>query len=144
MKKFILTSSKFEGQVTFGYNEKDILIFLHNEAQMNNTQHNWLIHHLPACSEEIQKLNKILQGKLEELPEDLSLDRFWQLYNKKINRKRCEPLWKKMKEAEKMQCLRSIPHYEQYLNRINWREKADPENYLKKAMYQNDWRNLKG
>lgn len=139
MKKFVLTSPKLQGQVTFGYNDDGFLIFFHNEAEMNREQHQWMLNNNPGLQQNITILAQIIQGRLEELPEDLSFDRFWVDYGKKINKARCIPLYNKLKDADKMLCLRGIRPYDRYLNRNPWRGKADPETYLKKRMFETDW-----
>lgn len=139
MKKYVLTSPRFAGNVTFWYNEDDILVYFHNEAEMNIQQHSWLLRHLPTQEDAIKPLSSVIEGTLELLPEDLSFDRFWNAYARKVNRARVEPMWKKMSDAEKLQAIMQIKPYERYLQRTGFRGKADPENYLRKGYFTTDW-----
>lgn len=142
MKRYALTSPKFEGQIIFGFDDDDIMIYYHNETDMTTIAHEWMQQHLPIKDEDIQPLAKLIQGSLELMPEDLSFNNFWDQYGKKINKSRCEDLYKKLSDAKKLQAILSIKHYDNYLQRITWnRSKADGETYLRKKMYETDWKN---
>lgn len=142
MRKYILTSPRFTGHVTFGYDDADNLIFYHNETE-EEAVINWLKRNLPVNDAELSQLQTKIKGTIKEVPEDLSFDTFWDKYDKKINRKRCEPMWKKLSDAERMQAITNIKPYELYLERTGFRGKADPENYLKKEHYAVDWKREK-
>lgn len=143
MKKYVLTSKSFTGSVEFGYNENGSLVFYHNAADMSDKQQVWLLQHLPPNEIYLMQVKNVIKGELKEVPQDLNFDTFWDKYDKKINRKRCEPMWRKMSDAEKLQAISNIKAYDNYLERTNFRGKADPENYLKKEYYQVDWKREK-
>jgi hypothetical protein len=65
---------------------------------------------------------------------------FWQLYDKKINRKRCEPLWDKLSKNKQVAAWAGINAYNKFLQANSWRKKADPESYLKNEMWENEWK----
>ncbi|WP_143960253.1 glutathione S-transferase family protein [Litoribacter populi] len=138
MEKYVLTSSSFSGNVVFGY-VGGFLAYFHNNASMNQEQIKWILTHLPLSLKNLEEIRSKIKGKLEMIPPDLSFDAFWEAYGKKVNRKRCEPLYKKLTDAEKITCLMSIPAYNSYLKRMGNRAKLDPENYLKKEAFQNPW-----
>ena len=139
MKKYILTSPLFQGSVEFGFSDEGFLVFYHNDSYMNAQQQMWLLNKVPRTIELVTPLAQEIKGKLEEIPEDLSFDAFWVKYDKKINRKRCEPLWKKLKDAERLQVLRNIEPYKAYLKRSGWRGQADPEKYLRDRYFETNW-----
>ncbi len=133
----------FKGSVEFGFSDEDFLIYFHNDSEMNAEQQMWLLNKVPRTIHLINELATTIKGKLEEIPVDLSFDAFWTKYGKKINRKRCEPLWKKLKDTERMQALRSIEPYKAYLQRSGFRGQLDPENYLKNGSYETNWNSEK-
>src|SRR3569833_2268035 len=101
MKKFLLTSDKFEGSVTIGYDIDGDLVFYNNEIRDKGV----IIYFKRALPVDISSLEAYKlksNSTITEIPEDLSFNRFWTLYNKKINRKRTEPLFEKLSEAKKM------------------------------------------
>ncbi len=143
MRKYVLTSPKFEGAVTLGYNEDGWLVFYSNEAAFESLQHQWFLsldkNVFPRHVSEIGNLTRVIKGKLEEVPPDVSFDAFWDAYGRKINRKRVEALWKRMSEPQRLKCIISIKPYLQYLARVKWRTQADPDTYLRNESYETEW-----
>ena len=138
MKKYVLTSPKFEGSVTFGYHQDGhLMLYSVNTDSLPVIM--WLKNHLPVNQMQLDPIKQRIEGTIQEVPEDLSFNAFWERYGRKINRKRCEPIWKKMSEAERLLAITRIGPYEKYLERTGYRGKADPENYLKKGTYETDW-----
>lgn len=142
MTKYLLTSKSFDGKVLFGY-ANNMLVYYENDSEMSHDQHSWLMRNFPVTKRGLDEVKPLIKGKLEIVPQDVSFDVFWSAYDKKINRKRCEPLWKKLSPADCIVCLMSIKPYDGYLKRSGGRAKKDPENYLKSQMYLNDWNQLK-
>lgn len=142
MKKYVLTSQLFAGAVTFWYNDLDLLVYYHNEGEMSEKQHVWLLKHMPRELVELDALRQTVKGSIEELPPDLSFDTFWDVYDKKINRKRCEPMWKKLSDADKMKALAVIKKYDAYCQRTGV-GKAHPDNFMSKEYYLVDWSKVK-
>ncbi|AEL23869.1 hypothetical protein [Cyclobacterium marinum] len=141
VEKYVLTSSAFRGNVVFGFCD-GFLVYFNNESEMNTLQTKWLLTNLPFTRENLEAIKPIIKGKIEVIPHDLSFASFWDAYNKKVNKKRCEPLWNKLSEADKITCLMSIKSYDGYLRRMGGRAKLDPENYLKRESYHNPWNQL--
>ena len=150
MKKYVLTSDMFTGQVTFGYNENGYLVYYNNESDWTDTQFDWFyrVHidtesiWLPLFSTNIQVLSQKIKGKLTEVPPDLSFEAFWNAYGRKINRKRSEDIYKKLSDAKRLKCILSIKPYLDYLSRVKWRNQADPDTYLRQEMYDSNWNQL--
>lgn len=144
MKHILIYSAKFTGQIALKYDDAGMLIsFDATGAQMTNNQLVAFHQRMPFTISWLYSLVDRTGVTVEEIPEDLTFDRFWEAYDRKINRLRCEPLWKKLSDAEKMQALRSLAPYEAYLQRTGYRSKADPEGFLKKKMFTTDWKSLK-
>ena len=144
MKKYVLTSENLTGSVVFGYEAGGLLVFYDSTpAQLTDKQLVSVLKHLPREEQDLQNLANKTGATLELLPEDLNFDTFWNRYDKKINRKRCEPLWKKLNDAEKLEAIKNIKPYEDYLSRAGGRGKVDPENYLKREYYTTEWRRVK-
>lgn len=141
IEKYILTSPSFKGNVVFGFSEGYLVAF-ENQSEMNEPQRKWLYTHFPFTLKNLTAIQTQIKGRLDQVPVNLDFESFWDAYDKKVNRKRCEPLWKKLSEADRITCLRSIPAYNSYLKRMNNRAKLDPENYLKKESFQNTWNSL--
>jgi hypothetical protein len=136
-----MKSQSFEGTVIFGFDAEGLLKFYENDSEMNQKQSAWLLDNFPFSLQHLKEVQGKIKGKLEEIPADLSFDAFWNKYRKKVNRKRSEPLWRKMSDSERMLCLMSINSYDNYLKRTG-RAKLDPENYLKKYSWETNWNQI--
>lgn len=141
MVKYVLTSGSFKGNAVFGFSE-GFLVYFDNQAEMNPEQTRWLLTNFPFTVKNLEAIQSKIKGKLELIPPDISFDAFWDIYSKKVNRKRCEPLWGKLTEADRIECIMSIKPYDSYLRRMGNRAKLDPENYLKREAFRNPWNQL--
>ncbi len=144
MKHFILTSTQFEGQVVYKYDTDGYLVYFSYEADMSQAQREHVLRKMPLTLQGFHDLlGKSKTASIEEVPQSLDFDTFWEAYGHKVKRKRCEPLWKKMSEAERMQCMKSIPVYIRYLGRSGYRGKKDPDGYLRDRMWETDWNKIR-
>jgi len=142
MTKYILTSPKFTGEVIFGYNEIDRLVLYENSSGMNEKQLDWVLGNLPQSKQWIATIASKIQGVIKEVPQDLSFDVFWAKYSKKINKKRTKPLYDRLKDADKMLAIIRVPEYLDACYRLK-RGIVDPENYIRGAYYETDWKQEK-
>jgi hypothetical protein len=140
--KYILSSPKFDGKLIFGYSD-GFLVFYENAATFKKPEsYQWILSNLPLTVPQLTAMAAAIPGKAEPLPDDLTFDAFWTAYQKKVNRIRCEPLWNKLSEGDRIECLQSLKPYDGYLKRMNGRAKLDPENYLKRESFRNPWNTL--
>jgi hypothetical protein len=142
MTKYILTSEMFTGHLVFGYAVDGKLSYFSNEATLADNHYDWLARNFPLQLSALP----VLKGNkgtatITEVPPDLSFDAFWNGLpkGKKINRKRCLTLWDKMNEATQMLAIAKWSEYEKFCHK-NSRILADPETYLIKEYYLNEWR----
>lgn len=143
MKHFVLTSTAFAGNIEYKYCDEGYLIWFSYQATMSSTQRDYALTKMPLTISGFEALignSKTL--KVEEIQLDLSFDAFWEAYGNKINKKRCQPLFEKLNTDNRLLCIKSIASYKRYLNKTNFRNPVDPENYLRKEMYLNDWNKL--
>lgn len=143
MRHFILTSTAFTGSIEYKYCQEGYLIWFMYNASMSIDARHYVLTKMPLNIRGFEDLlgkSKTLQ--VEEVQVDLSFDAFWEAYSHKINKKRCVPIYNKLSTDKRMKCIQSIAPYKKYLNRTNYRNPTDPENYLRKEMYLNDWNKL--
>lgn len=138
----LVTSSKFDGEVELKY-EDGFLMKYENRARMNEEMLRWFTSYFPISHTALEAVvNHSKTLRVKEVPVDISFASFWERYDKKINKKRCEPLYEKMSESERVACMVGLKAYDYFLMRTN-RKKLDPENFLKYKSWQNDWKNIK-
>ncbi len=138
--KYTITSPKFDGNLVFGLTG-DVLTLIENNTGITKEQMLWILGFLGAGNE-LKALAQRIGAKLEMIPADLSFNAFWEAYGWKRNRYRSEPLWKKMTEAERVECLLNIPKYHHWLKLNPAINMLNPDNYLR-GEYKTDWNDVK-
>lgn len=145
MRKFIFSSKaqEFKGSFNCVYNEDDVLQVLNfADSDLLPPKRQWIKKNLPEVLD-VERLKQFVKDTRTEAVESTisySFEDFWTKYNKKINKKRCIPLWNKLSPARQVSAVGGIQKYEQYLKVQSWRSKADPENYLRNEMWENEWK----
>lgn len=80
--------------------------------------------------------------KFSVMESEVTFEEFWNAYGNKVNPIRCKPVFAKLSTADKTMAIKCISAYNRYLARNTWRNKADPETWLKKKMWETGWDNL--
>ncbi|GGH02887.1 hypothetical protein [Pedobacter zeae] len=142
MTKYIMTSEKFTGTVTFGYDDEFGLLEAYDvQAEMSEAQRKFMLQYMPFHKNEIKGFITRIKGNMEEVLADTSFDAFWEAYDHKVNRKRTLPLYNKLDPDEKLLAIIRVKHYKKYCSRMT-RKTVDPERYLKDRYFETDWRSM--
>jgi len=155
MKKILVTSpgeKGFEGAVTLMYGEEGVgaeswppLLSIDLQgANLSDTRKRYILAHVP------ERYGPGFEqcwgaAPLQFITEDFELDferDFFVPYGKPVNKKRCVTLWGNMSRPKKALAVSRIAPYNRHLDRNQWKSKADPETFLKKEMYLNDYDNI--
>lgn len=142
MKHYVLTSPSFGGQVEFKYNDADGLILYKDDSEMTPQQRIWMLRHIPVIAGELEELKVKIKGSLDEVPPDLSFDTAYNAFGYPRNRFRAEPLWNKLKEGERLNCMRSFKPYQRYVERKGIAMMCF-DRYIRERQFETDWRTLK-
>ena len=138
MRKYVLTSPEFEGELIFGYNTEGVLVFYENKAELKTEHLVWLSGHFPHVSDHLPRI--VRKGKITEIT-DLSFERFWNEYGFKVgNKKRAEKLWVALQESERIAVFEHLPKYNYYLKTHQGLMKAYPETFLNQRRWENEFR----
>ncbi|ASZ11078.1 hypothetical protein CK934_08950 [Chitinophaga sp. MD30] len=138
MTHYILTSPRFSGQVELKYNEVGMLTLYSNESEMNQEQHNWIVTHLPVLSSMLAEFTKRITGDLREVPPDLTYETAYKLYGFPRNSYKAKPLWAKMSDPDRMQCILSFKEYHKYLRRSGHGQMIF-DRYLREKHFETTW-----
>jgi hypothetical protein len=65
-----------------------------------------------------------------------TFDDFWNLYDKKVDRKVCEPKWEKLKHDDKEKIMSFIPKYIE--SQPDKKFRKDPETFLNRGAWENE------
>jgi hypothetical protein len=135
MNKYIIHGQSFSGNVTLEYDCNDRLKLILFECEMNDKQHEQFVRAIPLS--EADFLNRATRSGVifSTVPADLSFATFWQKYNYKVGDKaRAEKLWNKLSESERVTALKSILHYNKFLQ-IKKLDKAYAETWLSQKRF---------
>jgi hypothetical protein len=140
MRLFLVThQTKFNGtlELVYGDNEQLLRVIL-DDAIISQETLRQLLTVMPLTIAILLGSFKN-GGTIIEKDYIITFDEFWNAYDKKINKKRVQPLWDKLKTPLKIKAFTGIKKYDAYLSRpdVNWRSKADPETYLRNEMWDN-------
>lgn len=141
MRRFLITSPSFTGEAEIVFDDNGRLIrFDVGKTNMPVSLVRGFKERIPAFINELEMAFKGLRVTIVEVDFEINFDMWWEKYDKKINRKRCVPIWNKLNKSKQIKAYFGIEAYEKFLARINWRSKADPETYLRSEMFENEWR----
>ncbi len=141
MKRYLIAAKAYQGDAELWFDENGKLIRI-DIAKTN-------MH--PEVMEDFKRDAPILESNLHEafahvkctITEAdiiITFEQFWAKYNKKINKARCLPIWNKMSQNEQLKAYTGIDKYNAYLKKEHWRNKLDPENYLRNKTWENEYR----
>jgi len=143
MNRYIVTSSKFTGEIQLLYGPDSRLLyidFLH--CDLTDIQIEYFKKNVPTYySDETFKSN-FGKSELTVIREGfrVEFEQFWDEYNQKHNRERCLKLWSKLSEGEKVKAYYGLVAYGRHLRLNTWKSKADPDTYLRNKYWQNQWK----
>lgn len=144
MRKFMITSEKFEGTAFLFYNTQEVLCRIDcTDTTMDAELIKAFKRAVPATLEELVKGEGFSKGTLVvEAGYRIDFEKFWTAYDKKINKQRCIPLYNRLTDAETIECLHAIKPYDRFLEKVKVRQKLDPENWIKQKAFQTEWNKL--
>ena len=67
---------------------------------------------------------------------NISFDKFWDLYDKKVDRSKCEPKWEKLKDSDREKIMSHIPKYK--ISQPDKQYRKNPETYLNRNSWENE------
>lgn len=143
MKKVIITSKNFSGEIILLYGADLMLLSMDFQGvALSAEQIDWIKNRTPVIlHQRISDCFSIKAGLEFVLADyEISFEMFWTKYGQKINADRCKGLWKKLSDADKIKAYAGIDAYNRHLASLTWnKNRADPENYLKKKYWNNEW-----
>jgi hypothetical protein len=115
MKTYLLTSTKWHGEIELRYDDDGLLVGYGDRAELDDAQFRWFLTNMPSSLNDLQLLVKSTKtGCLTEAPpEEITFDMFWQRYDGAVNssRKRTLAKWQRMSRAEQVKAFRYVGKY---------------------------------
>jgi hypothetical protein len=139
MKKYLVTSPYYTGAVELVYDDEHLLIIDFSNTNTNRLQREKLKQVIPVQRHALREAFAKTSVTIIEGDFDISFSMFWNAYGKKVHPSRCKPLWEKMSAADRVKAYMGIKKYNQWLRTQGDRAKLDPENYLKRRTWENEY-----
>jgi hypothetical protein len=141
MKKFVITSPGFKGQAEIVYKPDGTLASINMiESEMPGSVISAFKSTVPVMMDDIEAAFKGTRAVIVAGDFEVSFGMFWNKYGKKLNKIRCMKLWEKMELTMKVKAYYGITAYDKYLKHEGWRNKADPETYLRNQYWENEYK----
>ena len=68
-------------------------------------------------------------------------DEFWDLYGKKVERRKCENKWKKLSKDDVDAIMQFVPIYKESVSNMQYQK--NPFTFLNSRIWEDDWENYK-
>lgn len=140
--RYSVTSTKFEGELTFMYDEKGVLKWFSNDASMDDEQLAYLHHNFPTLDCLMIKLagdSKTLL--IKQTTQEITFDEFWTAYDFKMDRQDAEKAWNKMTPDQQKKAFENIPSYKYFLLMRRNQATLYPATYLR-GKYDSNYKEL--
>jgi uncharacterized protein YdaU (DUF1376 family) len=129
--------SKFvkEGDVYFNQRmkiEMDKRLKYSESRRNNRNGKNISKSYVQHMENENENINKDIIKNIINVP----FEKFWDLYDKKVDRKKCESKWVRLTDSERDECIKKIPAYIQATPDKKFRR--DPETYINNKSWENE------
>jgi hypothetical protein len=134
-KWFIIPFIEFQYGVLDGRNR------VHNSVLLELNKYNinkGLISSLQGAKDKDKDKDKDKEGGAGGSPESLNIpfSAFWDMYDKKVDRVKCEPKWERLTDKERIDCIQKLPDYIKATPDKKFRR--DPETYLNNKSWNNE------
>lgn len=143
MRRFLITNPKvFNGEAEVVYDGIGKLVKIDfSNTDMTVNMVTKFKEHIPANFEHLEGMMKHSIATIVETTMRIDFEQWWREYDKKINKKRCTPLFEKLTDSDTVLALLGIKPYKKYLKSLPYaRPMADPEKYLKDRYWENEWK----
>lgn len=119
-KKLVLKIREIEINIVYDFDGRiKSFCFL---GEYSEGQWKWCIEHLPLVFGQHRNLKEKYKGiQIQVINEDLSFERFWNLYENKVGKKQtADSIWKSMSDKAKIEALRYIVKFKNIYKAKNW------------------------
>ncbi len=146
MRRFLLTSKKFNGKVEAIYDSEGTLAKIDFTACAITLEgKKWIKNNMPILAENIYTNFTESSLVVAEVEFEVTFSDFKKPYPRKQNMHLAEKYWHKLTSSEQYQAFISAFEYRKYCERLKLANNFIklPEGYLRDKLWLNDWKNIK-
>lgn len=141
MKRFLISAPAYSGDAELIFDDLGKLIRV--DITHTNMRPDVMEEFKQRAPVHIDGMTAAFQGanvKITEASIEVSFAMFWTGYNRKLNKSRCIALWNKLSSADQAKAYFGIAAYNKFLRIESWRNKQDPETYLRNRTWENEYK----
>lgn len=137
MFKYLIELTRFQSVIALEYDQGGLLISMSCDWQSADEKVIiFFFQHIPYTTAKLETYRKTPNVVVKKAEVDVSFDRFWELYNNKLDKKsRVEKIWNTLSEIERLKALAFIPKYENQLFTQGITKKY-PSTYLNSRIWE--------
>lgn len=141
MRKFLVSSAKYKGEVELLYNAEELLSqIVLDSATLSQPQRQYILRTVPMQVAGLQAWKDSLT--IVEADFEVSFMSFWTAYALKRNKLDAQKLWDKLSKTNQVQAWKRITVYNAYLKRHTWQQKMYPDTWLRGRHWEDEWETL--
>lgn len=145
MRRFLITSPKYNGQAELVYNEKETLCMIDcTKTDMDETVITAFKKAVPAKVSSLLGTCTSFSADTVIVESDfiVSFKRFYDEYPMKRNRFKAEEVFNRMNKTEQVKAFYSLHHYKKYCSKNQWYTPMIADKYLRNKEYETEWNKL--
>lgn len=143
MRKFLISSPKFSGNIEMVFNQEEVLVSLSfANAQLSIGQIQYVIKNTPVIMDGLNVCEAFKGAMIAEHTYEITFEMWFDKYSFKRNKKPAEKIWVKMNVGDRAKAFYSIDAYNRYLKKNTWLNKMYPDTYLRNEHYNDEWDKL--
>ena len=135
MKKYILISKSYTGEIIFIFSKGILAMFDTRGAELNDQQRAWVLSHLPRNEQALKLYDS--KFSITVVEQAVTFEQFWDRYDDKehSSKKRTLAKWNKMPASEQVKAYNYIKKYNSTI--LQGCAKKYAETYLNAELWNN-------
>jgi hypothetical protein len=142
MRRFLITSKKFDGTAELFYNDKGTLC----KIDLTNTGMDEMIvqQFKKAAPATLAKMKSAFSSEtmVVEADFDLTFEVFWKEYPLHRNKFKVVRIWNKMNKTDQVKAFASLHAYKKYLTKNEWQSPMIADRYLRDREFETEWQKI--
>jgi hypothetical protein len=140
MKKYLLSGTKFQGEVEVVYSG-EILSVDFSRTDMPAPMRNWVLNTIPAHESKFPMFaDQFPQLQVISANVEVEFENWWKLYDEKLNKQRVLGLWGKLTQSERVAAWLGTHKYNRFLEKNKWRNKLGADTFLRTKAWTNEYK----
>lgn len=142
MRKFLITSPKYNGAVEVVYNERSTLCIIDaGKTDMSEDVMNHFKKIVPVNMHLLLDGPNMFSADTVICESDfvITFKQFYDNYPLKRNRYKAEKVFEGMNKTEQVKAFYSLHNYKKYMNRNSWYTPMIADKYLRNREYETEW-----